>query len=43
MRKLENFCRAFQENDTAAIEEGFTSYLRKTISILDLSVKKVCK
>ena len=41
--KLENFCRAFQENDTAAIEEGFTSYLKKTISIRDTSVKKEMK
>lgn len=43
IQKLENFCRAFQENDTVAIEEGFTSYLRKTISIRDFSVKKVRK
>ncbi len=33
MPSLERFCRAFEENDTAAIEKGFTSYLRKTISI----------
>ena len=31
---------AFLENNTAAIEEGFTSYLKKTISIRDTSVKK---
>lgn len=41
--KLENFCRAFQANDVAAIEEGFTSYLRKTISIRDTGVKKEMK
>lgn len=39
-RKLENFCRAFEENDTAAIETGFTAYLKKTISIRDTNVKK---
>ncbi len=38
--KLEDFCRAFVENDVAAIEEGFTSYLRKTISIRDVNVRK---
>ena len=43
IQRLENFCRAFQENDTAAIEEGFTSYLRKTISIRDTSVKRAKK
>ncbi len=43
IQKLENFCRAFEENDTAAIERGFTSYLRKTISIRDTSVKKGMK
>lgn len=37
---LENFCKAFEENDTAAIEKGFTSYLRKTISIRDNHVRK---
>lgn len=37
---LESFRRAFEENDVHAIEEGFTSYLRKTISIRDTSVKK---
>lgn len=42
-QKLENFCRAFVENDVAAIEEGFTSYLRKTISIRDTSIKKEMK
>lgn len=42
-QKLENFCKAFEENDVAAIEEGFTSYLRKTISIRDTSIKKEMK
>lgn len=40
---LESFRRAFEENDTAAIEKGFTSYLRKTISIRDASAKKEMK
>ncbi len=40
MQKLEGFCRAFEENDTEAIEKGFTSYLRKTVSIRDTSVRK---
>lgn len=39
-RKMENLCRAFEENDTAAIEEGFNSYLSRTISIHDNSVRK---
>ena len=39
-RKLEDFCRAFLEKDAAAVEAGFTSYLRKTISIRDTSVRK---
>ena len=43
VQKLKNFCRAFEENDTTAIEKGFTSYLRKTISIRDTSVKKEMK
>jgi len=38
--KLENFCRAFLENDTAAIEKNFNEYLWNTISIRDTSVKK---
>lgn len=37
---LANFCRAFEENDIAAIEKGFTSYLRKTISIRDTNAPK---
>jgi len=40
---LESFCRAFEENDTVSIEKGFTSYLRKTISIRDTNVKKEMK
>lgn len=42
-QKLEAFCLAFQENDVAKIEEGFTSYLKKTISIRDNNVKKEMK
>ena len=42
-RRLEDFCRAFEENDTKAIEAGFTAYLKKTISIRDTNVKKVRK
>ena len=37
---LKRFCMAFLENNTAAIEEGFTFYLKKAISIRDTSVKK---
>ncbi len=40
---LKNFCKAFEENDTDTIEKGFTSYLRKTISIRDNNVKKEMK
>lgn len=40
---LRSFRRAFEENDAAAIEKGFTSYLRKTISIRDTHVKKEMK
>lgn len=40
---LETFCKAFEENDTATIEKGFTSYLRKTISIRDNNIKKDMK
>ena len=42
-QKLEAFCRAFEENDTEAIEKGFTFYLRKMISIRDTNVKKEMK
>jgi hypothetical protein len=38
--KLKRFCKAFEENDTTAIEEGFTSFLKKTISIRDTNVKR---
>lgn len=40
IQKLENFCMAFLENNVTAIEEGFTSYLKKMISIRDTSVRK---
>ena len=43
MERLEVFCRAFQENDTAAIEEGFNAYLKKTISIRDTNARKEMK
>lgn len=43
LRKLESFCRAFEENDVSAIEEGFTAYLGKTISIRDTNVRKAGK
>ncbi|MDE7182961.1 MAG: ATP-binding protein [Lachnospiraceae bacterium] len=43
IQKLESFCRAFQENDTAAIEKGFNDYLWNTISIRDTSVRKEMK
>ena len=42
-KKLESFCRAFQENDTKAIEKGFNEYLWNTISIRDTSVRKEMK
>ena len=42
-QKLGDFCRAFQENDVCAIEAGFTSYLKRTISIRDTNVKKEMK
>lgn len=43
IHKLNDFRRAFEENDTAAIEKIFTSYLRKTISIRDTNVKREMK
>ena len=43
MQKLEDFCRAFEKKDTEAIEKGFASYLRKTISIRDINVRKEMK
>lgn len=39
-RRLEDFCRAFENCDVSAIEEGFQSFLKKTISIRDTSAKK---
>lgn len=43
VRKLESFCRAFESNDVAEIERGFTAYLGQTISIRDTYVKKEMK
>ena len=40
---LENFGRAFEENNIEGIEKLFTSYLRKTISIRDTNIKKEMK
>lgn len=40
MEKLEDFCKAFMENDTSAIEKGFNAYLKKTISIRDTNTRK---
>lgn len=37
---LEQFCKAFEENNVAAIEEGFTFYLKRMISIRDTNAKK---
>ncbi|MDE7478303.1 MAG: PD-(D/E)XK nuclease domain-containing protein, partial [Lachnospiraceae bacterium] len=42
-KKLENFCKAFEENNITAIEDGFNTYLKKTISIRDTNVKKEMK
>ena len=42
-QRLENFCRALEENDTAAIEECFNTYLKKTISIRDTHTQKKMK
>ena len=42
-QKLESFCKAFEEGDTEAVESGFNSYLRKTISLRDNSVRKETK
>ena len=38
--KLESFCKAFLENDTTSIEEGFNAYLGKMISIRDTTTRK---
>ena len=43
IEKLERFCRAFEENDAAAVEKGFNDYLWNTISIRDTSVRKEMK
>lgn len=42
-KKLEYFCKAFQKNDVAAIEDGLQAYLKKTISIRDANAKKDLK
>ncbi len=42
-QKLENLRRAFEGNDTTAIEKEFAFYLRKTISIRDTNIKKEMK
>jgi hypothetical protein len=41
--KLEDFCRAFQKKEVQKIEQLFTAYLKKTISIRDTNVRKVKK
>lgn len=43
METLEGFCKAFQENNVMAIEEGFNAYMKKTISIRDTNIKKEMK
>lgn len=43
IEKLESFCRAFLENNIAAIEKGVNTYLKKTISIRDTNTKKEMK
>lgn len=40
MERLESFCRAFEENDAAKVEEGFNEYLGETISIRNTYVRK---
>lgn len=42
-QKLGEFCRAFETNDTSAIEKIFNAYLKKTISLRDTNVKKAMK
>lgn len=42
-QKLKKFCKAFEENNVSAIEEGFNEYLKKTISIRDSSTRKEMK
>ncbi|MDE7477910.1 MAG: ATP-binding protein [Lachnospiraceae bacterium] len=41
--RLKSFCRAFEQNDAAAIEAGFNEYLGDMISIRDTSVRKEMK
>lgn len=38
--KLDTFCSAFLRGDAEAVEEQFTAYLKKTISIRDTAVRK---
>ncbi len=38
--KLDAFCAAFLRGDAEAVEEQFTAYLKKTISIRDTAVRK---
>ena len=40
---LNRFCDALQNEDAESVEEIFTEYLRKTISIRDTAVKKEMK
>ena len=41
--RLENFCRAFEENNVLAIENDFHEYLEDMISIRDTNVRKGMK
>ena len=41
--RLERFCRAFEENDTAAVESGFNEYLGDMISVRGTSARKTMK
>lgn len=41
--RLDAFCQAFRDEDAAAIEDQFTAYLKRTISIRDTSVRKTKK
>lgn len=40
---MEAFCEAFEKGDAAGIQEQFTRYLKKTISIRDTAVRKDLK
>lgn len=42
-QRLESFCRAFEENDAAMVEEIFNDYLGDMISIRDTNVRKNVK